>query len=68
MAMKLEVIDKSSFNLNSVSQDSVNDYYFIEKLFDAKDASMTRLNLYNLSGLIKKLNDEKVFLVRINFE
>lgn len=66
--MKIEVIDKSSFNLNTVSQDSVNDYYFIKKIPGEKDASMTRLNLYNLSGILSMLNNDNSFLVRINFE
>lgn len=66
--MKIEVIDKSNFNLNSVSKDSVNDYYFIEKTPRGKDASMSRLNLYNLSDIISMLNNDNSFLVRINFE
>lgn len=67
--MKLEVIDKSTFNLLTVNTDNIDKYYFITKIIGKRDVNISQLKTYDVSSLIRKLKSEhESLLVRIEFE
>lgn len=68
--MRIEQIDKETFDLNTLTDDNINDYFFITRVIGGGgDMSMNRLSAYNLDCIIRKLRkDSPCALIKIIFE
>lgn len=68
--MKIEQIDKETFVLNTLTDDNINDYFFITRVPGCGgDMTMNRLSSYNLDSIIRKLRkNSPCALIKIIFE
>ena len=68
--MKIEQIDKETFDLNTLTNDNINDYFFITRIPGCGgDMTINRLSDYNADYIVRKLRkDNPCALVKITFE
>ena len=68
--MKIEQIDKETFDLNTLTVDNINNYFFITRVIGGGgDMTLNRLSAYDFDSIIKKLRkDSNCALINIIFE
>lgn len=68
--MKIEQIDKETFDLNALTCNDIGDYFFITRIPGCEgDMTVNRLSAYNTDYIVKKLRkDNPCALVKITFE
>lgn len=68
--MRIEQIDKETFDLNALTDDNINDYFFITMVPGCGgDMTINRLSAYNTDYIVRKLGkDNPCALVKITFE
>lgn len=68
--MKIEQIDKETFDLNTLTDDNIYDYFFITRVPGCGgDMTMNRLSGYNFDSIIRKLRkDSPCALIKITFK